>query len=449
MANRRKTHLDALEARLTGPKRIALFGHRERGQDDAAGDVLPPGVDRAGAGLRLAAADAGERRVPGREDRPDRVGRADGRDAGRDRAEAPALSRPGAVRPDRQGLPGRARHARLRRADPGVLRRLRRRAALPRPRGLGRPGRAAAAAAGGREPAGTLHRALRRRAPPAGPVALLADQVRPRAGRRPGAEARPTPPDDPSGWGVERLVETQYGMTRHALAAARARRGDLRRQLVRPRRRATAGRPPSSTRSAWKGRSAGWPSSSRPATASSSNGSGTSPPTTCPGSTRCVAAYERRYPRSDRADAVPRRGSRRCGGRGRGERSRRWRWRPRRWSSRRWRVTMPGGIQRALAFEREPDNPRRPSPGAGPSCSPGTRRSPLFWPGAGHGRPRLKQAEWTVKAAERPGRQRDRRPRPRRTAGRLKDQAPQLAPAIRKVEDARELVRHDERWKDV
>ena len=31
----------------------------------------------------------------------------------------------------------------------------------------------------------------------------------------------------------------------------------------------------------------------------------------------------------------------------------------------------------------------------------------------------------------------------------IKDEAPQLAPAIRKVEQARELVRHDERWKEV
>lgn len=32
MSNRRKAHLDALEARLTGPKRIALFGHRAVGK---------------------------------------------------------------------------------------------------------------------------------------------------------------------------------------------------------------------------------------------------------------------------------------------------------------------------------------------------------------------------------------------------------------------------------
>src|SRR4051794_18968829 len=58
MANRRMTRLDALEARLTGPKRIALFGHRNVGKTtllamfyrQAAGGQVP--------GVRLAAADA-------------------------------------------------------------------------------------------------------------------------------------------------------------------------------------------------------------------------------------------------------------------------------------------------------------------------------------------------------------------------------------------------------
>ena len=65
-------------------------------------------------GLRMAAADAAYRRVSGGKDRPDRVGPAHGGLARRDRAEAPALSRARAIRPDRQGLPGRTRHARIR-----------------------------------------------------------------------------------------------------------------------------------------------------------------------------------------------------------------------------------------------------------------------------------------------------------------------------------------------
>lgn len=58
MSNRLGTRLDALEARLTGPKRIALFGHRNVGKTtllamfyrQAAGGLVP--------GVRLAAADA-------------------------------------------------------------------------------------------------------------------------------------------------------------------------------------------------------------------------------------------------------------------------------------------------------------------------------------------------------------------------------------------------------
>ncbi len=185
MSNRRKAHLDALERRLTGPKRIALFGHRAVGKTTllamfyrqaSTGQVPghPPGGGRPA-----------QRRVPGREDRADRVGRAAGRHPGRDRAEAPALSRSRAVRPDRQGLPGGARHPRHRRADPGLLRRLRRRPPLPRPRGLDPPGRPPTPPAGGREPSGALHRPLRRRhrRPSRGPAA---DQVRPRPGPRRG-----------------------------------------------------------------------------------------------------------------------------------------------------------------------------------------------------------------------------------------------------------------------
>src|SRR5262245_2678548 len=57
MSNRRKAHLDALEKRLTGAKRIALFGHRAVGKTtrlamlyrEAAGGRVP--------GVRLAAVD--------------------------------------------------------------------------------------------------------------------------------------------------------------------------------------------------------------------------------------------------------------------------------------------------------------------------------------------------------------------------------------------------------
>ena len=49
-SNRRVEQLDALEARLSGPKRIALFGHRNVGKTTLARDVLPSGVQRADPG---------------------------------------------------------------------------------------------------------------------------------------------------------------------------------------------------------------------------------------------------------------------------------------------------------------------------------------------------------------------------------------------------------------
>ena len=411
MANRRKTHLDALERRLTGPKRIGAVRPSQRGQDDAPGDVLPPGLDRAGAGPPAGGGRPAERRVPGREDRADRVGRAAGGDPGRDRAEAAALPRPGPVRPDRQGLPGRARHARLRRADPG--------SSSP----TATPCCSASTPTGSANPAdrrrrqqeveNLLERYIDRsddgdHRPPRRPAA---DQVRPRPGAASRRAARPGP-------GLERRPRDLGGRAagRGAVrddparpGAARARGGDLRGQLVRPRGRRTAGPPPSSTRSAWKGRSAGSPSSSRPSTASSSNGSGTSPPTTCLGSSRCVAAFERRYPEVEPRGRVPRRlkalrrrriaparpspGDGRRGARGRGP----------------GRLTTPGSSAAPW-----PSSASQPAPAVArrwaellawhPSL-------PLFWPGRDR-QARAEAGRVDGQGGRGPGRQRHRRPRP-------------------------------------
>ena len=103
---------------------------------------------------------------------------------------------------------------------------------------------------------------------------------------------------------------------------------------------------------------------------------------------------------------------------------------------------------RASSFER-----------AGDSAAPAVARHwsellerhpslPTFWPGLAR-QARLKQAEWQVKAA---GIQVANGTAPPDLGSRLdqlKDQTPQLAPAIRKVEAAQEVVRHDERWRAV
>ena len=52
-----QTRLDALEARLTGPKRIALFGHRNVGKTTLLAMFYRQASSGQVPGLRLAAAD--------------------------------------------------------------------------------------------------------------------------------------------------------------------------------------------------------------------------------------------------------------------------------------------------------------------------------------------------------------------------------------------------------
>ena len=72
------------------------------------------------------------------------------------------------------------------------------------------------------------------------------------------------------------------------------------------------------------------------------------------------------------------------------------------------------------------------------------RRSGPPWPASP-----TKKAEWQVKAADVQVANGTAPADLTARLGQLKDQAPQLAPAIRKVEAAQEQVRHDERWKTV
>src|SRR5439155_3712802 len=57
MSNRRKAHLDGLEHRLTGPKRIALFGHRAVGKTTLLAMFYRQASTGQVPGLRLAAVD--------------------------------------------------------------------------------------------------------------------------------------------------------------------------------------------------------------------------------------------------------------------------------------------------------------------------------------------------------------------------------------------------------
>jgi hypothetical protein len=161
---------------------------------------------------------------------------------------------------------------------------------------------------------------------------------------------------------------------------------------------------------------------------------------------RVVAAYQRRYPRSNRSyefrdqlTAIVRR-------------------------QRRGRllrlagcvlmaaVAMAGydalGFRRALAFEREAD---RAAPAIARRWADLLEWHPslgVFWPSLER-QARSRRAEWLVKAAGVQVANGTAAPDlPTRLVG-LKDQAPRLTPAIREVERAQEFVRHDRRWKEV
>jgi hypothetical protein len=161
---------------------------------------------------------------------------------------------------------------------------------------------------------------------------------------------------------------------------------------------------------------------------------------------RCVAAYERRYPRSNRSYEF--RGQLRLL-----ERKRRRR--------RILRLVAGGllaigglagydslGFQRAAAFEREGD---RAAPAIARRWAELLEWHPslgLFWPALAR-QARHKRAEWLVKAADLQVANGTAAPDLPARLGGLKDQAPQLAPAIRRVEEAQEQARHDLRWKAV
>jgi GTPase SAR1 family protein len=161
---------------------------------------------------------------------------------------------------------------------------------------------------------------------------------------------------------------------------------------------------------------------------------------------RTVTAYERRYPRSNRSFEF--RAQLKALARGRRRK-------------RVLRLAATGlvaigalagydalGYQRAAAFERERD---RAAPAIARRWSDLLEWHPsmgLFWPDLAR-QARVKKAEWQVKAADiQVANGTAAADLPVRLGG-LKDQAPQLASAIRKVEEAQVQARHDQRWKAV
>lgn len=104
------------------------------------------------------------------------------------------------------------------------------------------------------------------------------------------------------------------------------------------------------------------------------------------------------------------------------------------------------GYHAALAFER--DHPAPAVARRWGDLLAWHRTLPLFWPGY-HRQAQRHEAEWLVKAAELQVAHGTDDPALPETLRQLKDQAPELAPAIARVESAQADRRHDDRWREL
>jgi GTPase SAR1 family protein len=452
MANRRMTRLDALEARLTGPKRIALFGHRNVGKTtllamfyrQAAGGQVP--------GVRLAAADAHSA-----EYLAEKIAQVESGEPMAGTLAETALNlrlyhgpaRFELIVKDYQG-----EHVTLGSDEPiqeffagcdAVLLCL-------DPEGSTDP---AERRRRQQEVENLLERYIERSEDLSTdrPVALLLtkfDRVLDAQDVPDGDDFdlnhpdRATPPAL-SGPFVERLVDERYGMTRHALRQHAPDGAIFAVSSYGP--GSASNRPPATLHPLGLEGPLGWLAEQLEARdRAQMEWLWDLAPGDLPRLERCVAAYEKRYPRSNRSYEfrarlkvlVRQRLRRRLG-----------------------KVAMAAagvvaiaagydfwGFQNASAFERDAENPAPVVARRWSTLLAQHRTLPIFWPSLARTAD-LKKAEWTVKAAGVQVATGTSAPDLGARLDAIKDQAPQLTPAIRKVEQARELVRHDERWKEV
>ncbi|MFI5455672.1 MAG: hypothetical protein ACHRXM_09500 [Isosphaerales bacterium] len=244
---------------------------------------------------------------------------------------------------------------------------------------------------------------------------------------------------------VERLVDDRYGMTRHALAEHAPDGAIFAVSSFGP--GASGNRPPAELRPWGLEGPLGWVAEQLQARdRAEMSWLWELAPRDLARLERCVAAYERHYPQSNRSFEF----------RGRlNKLTRRRRWR----RVLRWAAASVVGLgalagSDLLAFHRASSFEQ-----AGDDAAPAVARRwsevlewhpslPLFWPALGR-EARTKKAEWQVKAADVQVANGTAPADLHARLGQLKDQAPQLAPAIRKVEAAEEQVKHNERWKTV
>jgi hypothetical protein len=106
------------------------------------------------------------------------------------------------------------------------------------------------------------------------------------------------------------------------------------------------------------------------------------------------------------------------------------------------------GFHRAMAFERDSENSATSVAHRWANLFDGHPSLPLFWPSLAR-QATARKNEWTVKAAGVQVASGAGSPELTRRLSAIKDHSPQLAIAIHKVEEAQELVRQEERWKEV
>jgi hypothetical protein len=440
MAQGRTTHLDDLEERLTGAKRVALFGHRDVGKTTLLAMFYREASAGRVPGLRLAAGDAASA-----EYLAEKIAQIEsGEPPAGTLAETELRLRlyHGPARFDLIVKDYQGEHVTLGSDEPiqaffadcdAVLLCL-------DPEGSTAP---AERRRRQQEVENLLERYIDRSADgTAGrPVALLLTKF-----DRVLARAEAGPPDDPAGWDVERFVERHYGMTRHALAQ-HAPRGAIFAVSSYGRGALRDGRPPAELNPLGLEGPLGWLAEQLEASDEEQlEWLWDLAPDDLPRLARCVAAYERRYPKSERA------------GRFRDRLNALKRRRRGRIALRAAAIAALGlgalagydawGFHNALAFEAERDNP---APAVARRWGDVLAWHPsldFFWPGRAKAA-RLRLAEWTVKAAEVQVANGTAAPDLHGKLTALKDQAPGLVPAIRKVEDAESRARHDERWRSV
>ena len=271
MSNRRTNPLDDLEARLTRPLKVALFGHRNVGKTTLLAMFYRQASSGQVPGLRMAAADARTA-----EYLAEKIAQIEsGQPTAGSLAETELNLRlyHGPARFDLIVKDYQGEHVTLGSEEPiqeffadcdAVFLCL-------DPEGSTDP---AERRRRQQEVENLLERYIERSddARTDRPVALLLDQVRPRA-RRAGSRPRPTrargsADRSRASRGAGRATGRRAVRDDAARAGgACAGRGDLRGQLVRPGGGAATVRRRSCSRWAWRDRSPGWPSSSRPATA--------------------------------------------------------------------------------------------------------------------------------------------------------------------------------------